>query len=283
MQMMLRVSSWSVLSLIVVVTFLCSVAQSPSVPQTGLAPDVVGLRPGMPIGDAFRALKAHDPRGSIRYGQKRIAAVSDKPITHALLYSANGSSQDPEIIIVDATFPPGQQTIWRVTRFVQFAEGKRPLASTVLNALRQKYGQELPNRTPQLYSWVFDQQGRSVRTAPGLDLSDCAFYVERPNAPSYMDMEGGAEILQNVPPGPALYPANVVANREACHAYIYVGATLIEQTIQNHELSNVSVSITDIGRAIRAGVATNAVMNRTAEQQQQKELNKAKQQAAPSF
>jgi hypothetical protein len=278
----MRNSTRSSLSLALLATSLCSFAQAPT-PQTGLAPDVLGLRPGMPIGDAYRLLKAHDPRGSIRYGQKRIAAVSDKPITHALLYSANGSSQDPEIIIVDATFPPGPQTVWRVTRFVQFAEGKRPLASTVLDALRQKYGQELPNRTPQLYSWVFDQQGRPLRSAPGVDLNDCAYFVERPNVQSYMDMEGRVEILQNVPPGPALYPANVVANRDACHAYIYVGATVAEQGVQNHELNSVSVSITDIGRAIRAGVATNAVMNRAAEQQQQRELNKAKQQAAPSF
>lgn len=255
----------------------------PNQAESGSAlPDILGIRPGMAIADAYRVLKAHDPKGSLQYGQKRIEAISDKPVTHAFLYSPTASPQDPEIILVDLTFPPSQQTVWRVSRFLRFPSGKEPLPATFVSALRQKYGQELPSRIPQLAFWVFDEQGRPAGGHAGIDLVDCAMYVDRPGPPSVLGQNTGVSNALNVPPGVALNPTVVVANREACYPFVYVTATLVADGA-NGVMTATTVTVTDLGAGIRAGTATRNLMDQRAAAQQQRELEKARRQPVPAF
>ena len=253
--------------------------------SNGGLPDVIGIRPGMAIGDAYKVLKAHDPKGAIKFGQRRIAAVSDKPITHAFLYSPTSSTDDMEVILADITFPPSQQVVWRVTRLIRFPEEKEVPKATLLAALRQKYGPEIPASNPQFAYWVFDEQGHPANRNAGINLADCAQYVELPsNVASTLSLfTDGRLSSESVPGGVALYPSNVVANRDACQAYVFVVAYLVPGVFHRDLVGSVTVAITDLGAGIRAGKATQSVMNNAVAAQQQKELKKAQQQAAPTF
>ena len=277
-------SRWCGIYCAVILLTAAALAQSERAKATGELPDILGIRPGMPIGEAFQVLKAHDPKGSIKYGQKRIDAVSTKPITHALLYSPTASTEDPEAILVDITFPPSQQLVWRVTRTLQFSTGREVPVATLVTALRQKYGQEIANKSQSLY-WVFDGRGRPLTRSSGIDLVDCAQYVEIPTGlMSYISaFSGGAPSSQNIPAGVALNPTTVAANRDNCHQFVYAAAYLSSSVARPDVATAITVAITDIGAGIRAGQATQAAMNNAASAQRQQEIKKSQQQAAPTF
>lgn len=240
-------------------------------------PDVLGIRPGMPIAEAYRQLKAHDPHGTIQLAQTRIDAISTKPLTYAFFYSPTGNSNDYEFIFVQMTLPPSPQTVWQVTRTVRFPQDKQPLPETLLVALRQKYGPEIPTRDPQSHYWVFDQAGHPMKPGGNVNLADCAGTSGAETSAVQFSGQG-----QNLPPGYALYPNTVAANRDQCHSYVYVRATLIPGN-DRAVVGNISVAVMDMGAGLRAGNATVALVNNAANADRQRELNKAKQQAAPPF
>jgi len=215
----------------------------------------------------------------LRLGWKQIDAISQKPITHAFAYSPTGSDQDSEIIVVDITFPPSKQIVWRITRYVRFEPGKEPVPETLLTALRQKYGQEVSSSIPENTFWVFDQQGRPAGRSSGINLADCAMYVEHGYAFGAMNTAASSG---GIAPGVALYPTAVVANRDACQAFVYVAATTTPSS-NREAVQAISVTVTDLGAGIRAGKATQAVMNNTATAEQQHAMKKAKEQPAPVF
>src|ERR1700738_5030540 len=182
-------------------------------------------------------------RRALRLGWKQIDAISQKPITHAFAYSPTGSDQDSEIIVVDITFPPSKQIVWRITRYVRFEPGKEPVPETLLTALRQKYGQEVSSSIPENTFWVFDQQGRPAGRSSGINLADCAMYVEHGYAFGAMNTAASSG---GIAPGVALYPTAVVANRDACQAFVYVAATTTPSS-NREAVQAISVTVTDLG------------------------------------
>jgi hypothetical protein len=259
-----------------------AVAQMGQAPSNGVLPDVVGIRPGIPIGEAYQLLKTHNPKGTIQYEQNRFQEFPGKIITRTLLYSPTGSAQDPEIIVVDITVPPAQQTVWRVSRFLRFESGKEPVPATLLTALRQKYGQEVHSATPQNTYWVFDGQGHPVGHSGGVDLSDCAANVSLPNSPG-LPIQNVVDARSPISPLRVWVNLSVVAaNRDACHAFVYVAAT------QSWDLSHslvqaISTTVTDVGVLERSEIAAKAFLDSAATAQQQSVMKKAKEQSAPVF
>jgi hypothetical protein len=260
-----------------------AVAQMAQAPSNGVLPDVVGIRPGIPIGEAYQLLKAHEPKGVIQYEQNRLQEFSGKLITYALLYSPTGSGQDPEIIAVDITFPPSPQTVWRVSRYLRFEPGKEPLAAPLLTALRQKYGQEVHTAIPQNTYWVFDRQGHPAGHSSGVDLSDCAANVSHPSLPALVGQNGGGDRSPISSLSVWLNQSVVAANRDACHAFVYVAATLTWDRSNNSLVQTISTTVTDVGVLERSEIAAKALLDNAAAAQQQAVMKKAKEQAAPVF
>jgi len=256
---------------------LAATATATAIAQQSAVPDVLGIRPGMPIADAYRVLKAHDPKGSINVFQTRIDAISAKPLTHGFFYSPTNNTSDFEFIRVHLTLPPSVQTVWEVTRTVRFPSDKQPLPFTLLTALQKKYGPELPQRTPDQHYWAFDQSGRPMRPGGAIDFTDCAMYSAQES--NIMGLAG----QQSNDAGLALSPENGVANRDQCHDYIYILASIIRDGQTREYVASITVSIVNPAIGIRAGRATVALANNAANADHQRELNKAKQQAAPPF
>jgi hypothetical protein len=101
-----------------------------------VAPDIIGIRPGMPVQDALKLLRAHDPNAYLTIGQATIPELGPKPAP-SLLHLA---IEDYDIIAVHIALPPNEQVVWGVARRLRFPRGKGLLRDAVVATLREKYG-----------------------------------------------------------------------------------------------------------------------------------------------
>lgn len=170
-----------------------------------------------------------------------------------------------------------------MSRFLQIEPGKEPLPETLLTALRQKYGHEVPSAIPLNFYWGFDERGHPADRSGNLNLSDCARYVEYVHAPGVLAPSAGTTSSPNVPSGAALNPTAVVANRDECHPFVYVRATFTPDASDTRLIQAVGITITDLGAGIRAGTATHALMGRAGEAQQRQAIDHGKKQTAPTY
>ncbi len=135
----------------------------------GTLPDVVGLRTGMGLLEAYNLLKAYDSQiVKVQVDEITWPQLGEKPIPHLLrIPPKNPNIYACEEIEAEITVPPSKQVVWYVGRQLTFqAEpgcGKETALSSVLGALREKYGQE-SSADPQLghYEWLFDDRGQRV-------------------------------------------------------------------------------------------------------------------------
>ena len=105
------------------------------------SPDIIGLRPGVPLQEAYDRLRAHNRIAKVGAGRMAYADFGAEPVTFALVQAEDGQSS-AELIEADVTLPPGKQVVWRLVRKLQFTPGKAPLVEDLLTALREKYGTE---------------------------------------------------------------------------------------------------------------------------------------------
>lgn len=101
-----------------------------------VTPDIIGIRPGMPVQEALKMLRAHDPNAYLTIGQATIPELGPKPAP-SLLHLA---IEDYDIIAVHIALPPNEQVVWGVARRLRFPRGKGLLRDAVIATLRQKYG-----------------------------------------------------------------------------------------------------------------------------------------------
>lgn len=139
----------------------------------GEAPDVLGVRPGMPIEEAIGILKRHNPK----------LEVYARPGPSALLPGVDFSDgvnlrnfNQSENIDLMAAMDPNAKIVWALRRGVVFAEEGRPTVTNIIAALRQKYGKETGSvQHPASVQaagvelldayWVFDDAGQRVPVA----------------------------------------------------------------------------------------------------------------------
>ena len=142
--------------------------------QGAAALDIVGIKFGMPVADAMRALKADNPRMTLAPTTKTLEGFSSP-----LMLSVIGSEQPlpaPDGTIGHAgegveilfTLPPGAEVVWAVQRNYHFATKERSSMDATIEALLKKYGPAtLPpsadarDRT-KIIAWMYDSSGRAM-------------------------------------------------------------------------------------------------------------------------
>lgn len=252
-----------------------SVAQSPPRSPRGM-PDIVGLYPGMPVGDAYNLLKAYYPTrgGRVDVHQATIQGLnSDKPLA-TQLHIPPKDQQDTydDVIDVMITLPPNKQAVWAVNRTVSFEPGKAPSASAVIAGLRQKYGPEMPGATVGQLRWIFDRQGKRMPDD----------FARKCNQASGSIADGSLSVLIYNPSGAQFgnltsTPAGVPGG-DACKTFVYIEANV--STDLNGIANSLMIYIYDLGMGLNAGMRTEAAIRGVANaqaqqaQQQQKEIDK---------
>jgi hypothetical protein len=230
-------------------------------------PDVVGIRPGMSPQDAYNILKARANGSKIGIAQTMIEGVQ-QPVVVLMSLQVMGSSPREEITVY-LTFPPQKQVVWSVARTLTFETGKEPTRASLLDGLRQKYGPETGHSTAGLF-WSFTEDG------------------QRPNATQVIqDGCGNRGYLSQVSDFQNPQPSFAYQYMEAspkCDRYVAVRAEVGNAGTATGALSNyVTVGLTDTALALRSRDAWKALASGVDVQRKQQEMDKAKQQQAPTF
>lgn len=246
-------------------------------------PDIVGVYPGMYVGDAYNRLKTYFPNrdGKVDIHQGLIHGLNaDKPLVTQLHIPAEGEQGDfDDKIDVAVTLPPNKQVVWTVYRTLIFQPGKEPSEDAMVAGLRQKYGREMPNAFHGAglitLQWIFDRQGKPVPAS----FENC------------IQGRYGLDSLRNlvIDPTPAAYgalmtpPVNIPGGA-ACKTFVYLRADLDRSS--NGVIGNMSLSMLDLGLALDEGLRTQAALqavanaDQKAAAQRQKKIDKS---AVPPF
>lgn len=140
--------------------------------------DIVGVKLGMTLEQAVAALKVN-PKLVIDIHDMEITA-GGKTVRRPRLILAHlpAASRNPEAwgnldgsheaIGVQLTPPPGPMVVEMISRYVSFASNAPVAASTLLDALRKKYGPESEDQGLVQLNWIFDTTGKL--TSPPAEL-----------------------------------------------------------------------------------------------------------------
>ena len=227
-------------------------------------PDIIGIRLGMPLREAFTILQTTHP--SEKLGTSAISMPGiEKPVLSDFFFPISSSGQ--ERVDVYMTPPPNQQVVWKVKR--QLARQKIYRAN-LISSLREKYGKEaatspLVANDQQLTDmwWVVDEQGRPSSQQPyangRLIVNDCLGPAGSWFAPDNLE-----RML-----------ANPDLKRDWCdsygigiHASISYGAEIT---------SEFAVEIFHYPLAMRSAKAETTFVNDAVKRQQQQQINQFKQ------
>lgn len=253
---------------LVSILFSASVLVSPAPAQSANnLPDIVGIRVGMSAQDAYNALRARANGSKIGIAQSMIPGIQ-QPVATVMALQVVGSSPREEITVY-LTFPPQKQVVWNVVRTLTFEKGKEPTGASIMDGLRQKYGPETGGGTTGLY-WNFTQDG------------------QRPNPHEVMQngcANGGytSQVQDFLNPVP-ISPVASFETSTKCDIYVAVTADIGNAFSATGALaSTVTVGLTAKGLAVRSRAAWKAVVDRDNAAARQQELDKARQQKAPTF
>lgn len=128
--------------------------------------DVVGIKLGMTPQEALAAIKAANPKLKIDTENARIEP-GDAPgtfkryprfvVARTLEPPAGGMEQ----IALEFTLPPSPPLVGKIIRTVTFPQGQPVVITTLLDAMRKKYGQENFPRA-QVRAWLFGADGKLI-------------------------------------------------------------------------------------------------------------------------
>src|SRR5438105_3965619 len=102
-----------------------------------------GIRPGMTAQQAYEALKARAHGAKIGIGEYSVAGLSEKPVPNSMAVFIP-DTMPAQTITVWLTLPPSKQVVWAVGLEQRYSESGKMLPGTIVDALRKKYGPEVP-------------------------------------------------------------------------------------------------------------------------------------------
>jgi hypothetical protein len=255
--------------------------------QTGGSPslDVVGIKPGMTVSDAMRALKAYNPNLNLRpmtFGIEGFPGdlLLEAEGVQAGVNAADGTlARGAETIEILFTQPPTTEVVWGVKRVYNFTPKEKPSLESALQALRRKYGPEtIPAstdpRSPGGYmAWVYDAQGKPMG-ASGAELHKACNGVAQTHFGG--DSATRNELLTGRQAEPAQCQSIIIVNAN-------VNANRVNGNSSQYEVWNMSVEMTDTPRHRVALDATKAVVLGASKARQNKEAEEVKKRAAPKL
>ena len=145
--------------------------------------DIVGIRLGMTPAQAMAAIRAYKPGLKIEVLNTRLFHPGSDQFVRVPRYISaqepnNQSGKGYEYINVEFTQPPGPPLASKIERYVAMPVGQPVMASSMLESLRKKYGQD--NFTQNdARGWIYDMDGKLPARLPKT-TAYCAFPGELP-------------------------------------------------------------------------------------------------------
>jgi hypothetical protein len=218
-------------------------------------PDILGLRPGIPLQEAYKLLKAYNPKATMKVGQAQPEAGGKPVPVRVILRSPASPGMDAsEIIQLELTVPPEKPVVWGILRQLTFAAGKGKNRAALLAEVRRKYGQEGHGLTVPIVNafWAFDEQGQRAETG-GAAVSNCA-------VPGPWDISLDPSEARATSSTFSTYSALLnrpVPNQGPCRPLVYVKAQFQPATRGGLEIiESTTVAVINGALAARAQAAT---------------------------
>lgn len=230
-------------------------------------PDVVGFHLGISAQEAYDQLKTYGRGAKVGVGQTMLPGAPGKPV--AVLMSVQVQNASPgETITAWLTLPPQRQVVWAIRRTLIFDQSNPPLQSTLLAALRQKYGPEVDVGA---HYWAFDEQGHRADKAgpPGGINCGNAYNLLAPQDTTAP--QGITPLIYN--PEPA----------SICNSVVQMRAEINNVVQKRDFVDNLSFIAIDVAQGRRNQVAYQAQLAAMAASQHHQEVQRASQQKAPAF
>lgn len=103
--------------------------------------DVLGVRMGMPLDEALRSLKAHNPKLKlVNIQAQRFTDADNKPHPVLYLLMTGERPRAKEQVYLMLSLPPHQRVV-HIDRQVQYEKNEASTRASVLGALQNKYGE----------------------------------------------------------------------------------------------------------------------------------------------
>lgn len=235
-------------------------------------PDIVGIRLGMPLRDAFTILQTAHP--TVKLGMYPITLPGiEKPVLEgfSFLSGYKGQGITEERVSVHLTPPPNQQVVWKVVRLLSQQKIYR---ANVLSSLREKYGREA-GTTPFVANdqqitdmwWILDEQGHPAKLPGGqAGVEAAADCVKRFNASEAGSSWFAPNNLEN--------SVNGLDKTDWCNSSgIVVHASFSQAEI----ITQLAVETFNVPLAVRSAKAEMAFVNDVVRRQRQQQIDQAKQ------
>ena len=270
---------------------LAQAVQVPAGPAGGIdpakMPDVNGVHLGMPVQDVVDKLKPLFPPGigdhGLHPGYAKFGHAPGPAFVQTLYGHEDncGNNECAEVVQVVFNTPPSKQVAVSIDRNIAFQSGKQPTPDIVKGALLKKYGPNpyLVTTQPLTLAWIYDEGGQIITPAKGKDLVRCAGTLSGGAAGGPTPTNSAPEYgLTGTQPLTPAFVADMMRN--PCRVGVYVLAEIggAGQTVQY-----LDIKISDNSEVTRDAIAEQQYLDMVAAGQQQDQLKKAQQQAAPKF
>jgi hypothetical protein len=245
----------------------CNAQNSTAAAASNPLPDIAGIRPGMTAQQAYEVLKARAPGALIGVGQVPVEGVSAKPVPTAIAVRIP-DKVPAETITVWLTTPPSKQVVWAVAEQLDYSDSNKVLTSTVLDALRKKFGPEMNPKNYGLW-WSFDAQGKHADSLPDcINYDNMNLAATNPSAPTFSFAT------------PLMYTGGP---RSPCDPLVAVRASTLASSNNSPYTISITLSELDHSLVLASREQYKAYIANAGARHDQEELEKAKQQKGPVF
>ncbi len=249
--------------------------------------DIGGIKLGMTPEQVVAAVKAFNPNLKVDVVNQRMeppdapgtfVRVPQVMLARIAPSPANGSDR----IGIEFSIPPSPPVVIKIVRELVFPAGQPVVASTLIDGLRKKYGQET-TANPML-TWVFDVAGKPITRPLTGEAGGCVPVAGTDN---------GADGLPSGEPGHDLgielslstsRPEDTPQRTAACRSYSFATASpLGEATAPNMQIAKVLVTVQSGALLYGSRKANHDWLQAKADAKSQQQENAAKARSAPKF
>jgi hypothetical protein len=242
--------------------------------------DIVGIKLGMTPEQAIAAIKAYKPSLKVEVLNTRVEHPS-APGTYVRVphYISAQETRAPgkgyEYITIEFAMPPSPPLVYQVSRYVLFTPGQSVAASTLVDALVKKYGQDnLFGSADRV--WVYDTNGKLLSKVSN-EQSICSTDWEGPLGTGEPQRDyNSVSLTTSIPSSSDFTPV--------CAPLVVVNARpLGEVTAPNTQLPQMWVTMTSGGLKYGANKAFHDSLQAENDNKAKKDEDAAKSRNAPTL
>jgi hypothetical protein len=246
--------------------------------------DIVGIKLGMTPAQAVAAIKAYKSTFKIEILNTRLFHPGVETFIRVPHYI---SAQEPnlgkgyEYISLEFTQPPSPPLVSKIVRYIAMPPSQPVMASTLLESLRKKYGQDNFSQNGPL-AWIYDLSGKLPARVPNT-AGSCTSAEGNglPRGSGEPQSDYGQISLDTIAPDRL---AGNDINTPGCVPYVaFVARGIAEETPPNAQLTQLTTTLQSGALVYNSGRATYNWLKAEADAKAKQEEDAARARTGPKL